>query len=269
MNSPVVSRSSSCSSTPPAPTEWDSMVGDDGGRITFWAWATEHNLADPNNAPTASSVREEILQILRTYDWNDIYLLLRASRWNQYSGSVPESLELGTVSCRNHPNHANEPTERLSNAGVRTDDVRRIYLLDEDQPLPTGSASWSLRAGSGVTNTPEIIHRYLKMGVETGPGGPCKTVQHLRELAKNACQNGTEGYTRLEICHSDEDSERHGRWIVYIADDTLLDTEWDDETKTIIDEGFIPAAQVYWVPDPKQCTGESDCACLLCYPYRD
>jgi len=252
------SHSSSSSETPAHPF----------GPITFWGWSTQHNLAYPDTNSNFS-LRDEIINILQEYDWVDIYMLLVASRWNQYSGSAPGSLKLGTVSCTNHYGHINEPKERVSNAGVRTDNVRRIYLVDDTQPLPTGSNSWSIRPGCGVTNTVDIIYRYLKMGVESGPGGPCKTAQRLRELATVACNISNDGYTEIEIIPSDEDHSWPGHWNVIIADEKLLDEEFDDETKTIIDEGFMPVAQVYWVPDPRHCSGESDCACLLCQPYRD
>ena len=56
-----------------------------------------------------------------------------------------------------------------------------------------------------------------------------------------------------------------GEYLSFVYDD---DEEFDDETKTIIDEGFIPAAQAFWVPNPNLCSNEPDCGCLLCSPYR-
>jgi hypothetical protein len=252
------------------------------GPITFWGWATQHNLATTSGndddgdgvddgATPPLSVRDQILAILRDYNWFDIADIMAVSRF--WPASRPEQTcttedALGLVSCTNHPGYANEPKLRFSHAGMRTDKVRKIYILDDDTPLQGGSQSWSLRSGCGAKNEEDLIYRYLQLGVETGPGGPCKTAARLRQLANAACNSSNEGYTRLEINHSEED-EYPGHWLVYLADQKLLDDEFDDETKTIIDEGFIPAAQVFWVPDPKDCSGESDCACLMCYPYRD
>jgi hypothetical protein len=254
------------------------------GPITFWGWSTQHNLTattdddrgdgDDDGTTPPLSVRNQILAILRDYNWVDIADIMAVSSfWPSPlppEQTCPTENDLGLVSCTNHPGHAHEPKLRFSHAGMRTDKVRKIYIVDDDYPLPRGSQSWSLRSGCGATNEEEIIYRYLKEGVDTGPGGPCRTAHHLRQLAATTCKNGTEGYTRLEISHpNDDECQWPGHWLVYLANQELLDEEFDDETKTIIDEGFIPAAQAFWVPDPKHCTSESDCACLLCCPYRD